>query len=189
MRHLLLVLSLLPFSAGAEVYKWVDDKGVVHYTDKPPGQNAKPARLPPLQTYKGGTTPDLNRYESRTPATAPAAGGATPAIEIVSPTQDQTFFSGESSVVVAVDLSLTEGQQLVYFLDGAAKSPPVSQTSYELKGVERGSHTVSVALIAEDGRELGRSAPVTIHMKPPSLISRPGAPRTPGSPQPPRQPR
>lgn len=35
-RHLLLALCALPLLAGAQVYRWVDEQGKVHYTDKPP---------------------------------------------------------------------------------------------------------------------------------------------------------
>ena len=37
MRWLLLTWLLLPLAAGAQgLYKWVDEKGVVHYSDTPP---------------------------------------------------------------------------------------------------------------------------------------------------------
>jgi len=120
MRALLAALLMLPVLAYAadrkpEVYKWVDDKGVVHYTDKPPSENATPAKLPPLQTYKGGTPPDLSRFDK-------GGGKATGAaqIQVVTPAQDETFRSGERTVPVAVVLTpqLTEGQRLVYLLDG-----------------------------------------------------------------------
>jgi hypothetical protein len=44
MRALLFtVLSILAFAASAQVYRWVDEKGTVHYSDAapPPGVNAK----------------------------------------------------------------------------------------------------------------------------------------------------
>lgn len=37
----LLLLSLLPTQASAEVYKWKDKNGVVRYTDTPPPSNVK----------------------------------------------------------------------------------------------------------------------------------------------------
>jgi hypothetical protein len=51
---LLLPWLLLPLAAGAQgLYKWVDDKGVVHYSDKPPagksGQKLNVAPQPPLE--------------------------------------------------------------------------------------------------------------------------------------------
>lgn len=33
--HALLAAALLPVAAAAQIYKWVDEDGVVHYTDQP----------------------------------------------------------------------------------------------------------------------------------------------------------
>src|SRR5690349_18207126 len=128
MRTFLLLVALLPALAAAqdaatpapapvakkpatrsgEVYKWIDDKGVVHYTDKPPSQNATPAALPPLQTYKGGTTPNLSRFErpaskapDAAPGTAPAAASGAQ-LQIVTPSSGETFSGGQRIVPVAV---------------------------------------------------------------------------------------
>jgi hypothetical protein len=47
MKGVLLVLSLLLISAAvsAEVYKWVDDKGEVHYGDRPKGDQDAPISI------------------------------------------------------------------------------------------------------------------------------------------------
>jgi hypothetical protein len=169
MRALAWVLMLaLPLAAAAEVYKWVDEKGVVHYTDKPPEDNAKPAKLPPLQTYKGGTVPDLQRFDKPVPGAAPAGKAQ---IQVVTPSPDETFRGGERTVPVAVLVTpaLTEGQKLVYLLDGQP-SPPTSDTSFAFTQVERGAHTVSVTLLDAAGQEVGRSQSVTFHMKPPIVV-------------------
>jgi hypothetical protein len=33
--YALIATALVPLSAGAQIYKWVDEDGVVHYTDQP----------------------------------------------------------------------------------------------------------------------------------------------------------
>jgi hypothetical protein len=43
---LFLLVALLPLAAGAQVYRWVDDKGQVHYTQVPP-PGAKTRELAP----------------------------------------------------------------------------------------------------------------------------------------------
>ena len=171
MRIALIVLLLLPLATHAadpkkpEVYKWVDDKGVVHYTDKPPAENATPAKLPPLQTYKGGTVPSLGKFDR------PTSKGTTASaqIQVVTPSRDETFRGGERVVPVAVMVTpqLREGQRLIYLLDGTPASQPTTDTSYALTGVERGSHTVSVSLVDANGEELASSTGITFHMKPP----------------------
>ena len=48
---LLLVLAAAP--AGAQLYRWVDDKGVVNYGEKPPaGRNATPVNAQPAGTIE-----------------------------------------------------------------------------------------------------------------------------------------
>ena len=155
-----------PAPKKAEVYKWTDDKGVIHYTDKPPTDNAKPATLPPLQTYKRGTLPDLNKFAAPAPAKPEAARGAQ--IQIVTPASEETFRSDRAiSVAVIVSPAPDPSQKLVYMLDGQAIGSPTSETSYALTEVDRGEHSVSVALVDASGQELSRSAPVTFFMKPP----------------------
>ncbi len=184
MRILLVLLLLLPSLAVAKdaVYKWVDENGVVHYTDKPPTENAKPAKLPPLQTYKGGTNPNLTKFQKQ--EVKGTAGYAQ--IQIVTPSRDETFRGGERVVPVAVMVTpqLTEGQRLVYLLDGTPQSTPTTDTSFALTGVDRGSHTVTVSLVDANGTELASSSGVTFHMKPPiagqaNQASQPPKPVTP----------
>lgn len=46
---LLILACSLSTAAYAETYKWVDEKGVTHYTDKPPPPNAKKVEQKKLQ--------------------------------------------------------------------------------------------------------------------------------------------
>jgi hypothetical protein len=168
MRIVLAMLLLFPalgFAADAarkpEVYKWVDDKGVVHYTDKPPTSDATPVKLPPLQTYKRGTTPDLNRFERAGPAGATVPAG--PNIQVVTPAREETFHGSERTVPVAVIVTpgLQPEQKLLYMLDGKPLGSPTDDTSYALTEVDRGQHSVAVAVLDGSGQELSRSVPVT----------------------------
>lgn len=47
-RLLFVALALLPLSAAAQAYRWVDEKGQVHYSQvPPPGRSARPVGPPP----------------------------------------------------------------------------------------------------------------------------------------------
>jgi hypothetical protein len=161
----LLVLFAGTVSAADPVYKWVDENGVVHYTDKPPSDNAKPAKLPPLHTYKSGTNPNLSKFDKG--AQGGKATGAAQ-IELVTPAQDETFRGGERAVPVAVVVTpqLKEGQRLIYLLDGTPQATPTTNTSFAFTEVNRGSHTAAVTLVDEAGNTLATSKTVTFHMKP-----------------------
>ena len=61
MRGLILVVLLATLTGGvarAAIYKWVDENGSMHFSDKPP--QTKPAEVytpGPVNTYKDETTP------------------------------------------------------------------------------------------------------------------------------------
>lgn len=161
----LLLVSALPIQA--QVYRWVDAGGVVHYSDKPHRQNAKPVALPPLQTMASGDVSDPFAGNASKPA--PEAS-AMPAPSIISPAQDATIRDAQDQVTVTVDATLKPGQGLVYSVDGRARNrTPTPSTAYRLDDVYRGTHQLAVALVGADGRTLARSRPVTIYMKPPTV--------------------
>lgn len=167
----ILVAALLVLAAGTAVaadpvYKWVDENGVIHYTDKPPSDNAKPAKLPPLHTYKGGTNPNLSKFD-KGPQGGKAMGAAQ--LELVTPAQDETFHGAQRTVPVAVVVTpqLKQGQKLIYLLDGTPQSTPTTNTSFAFTEVDRGAHTASVMLVDEAGNPLANSKTVTFHVKPP----------------------
>jgi hypothetical protein len=68
MKRFPVLLILLAASVHADVYKSVNEKGEVIYSDQPT-PNAKPMKLPELPTYTAPAVPGL----SSTPATAPVA--------------------------------------------------------------------------------------------------------------------
>lgn len=171
---LLLLLTLIP--AAAEVYRWTDDKGVIHYGDKAPADNVKPVQLPPLQTYSPSTPP---RPAATSSGTAPAAvDSAPPKIRIASPTQDETVRDAEQRLSVAVDVELQPAQGLLYFLDGSQQNKlPTVSMAYLMENVERGEHIITAAVVSADGKLLSRSEPVTVHIKPPIAQPPPPPPK------------
>lgn len=171
-----------PPTTQNQVYKWVDEQGVVHYTDKPPSDGAQPAKLPALQTYKEGTTPNLRKFDKPN-AAATTEGSAQ--LDIVTPAHDETFRERTVPVAVMVTPQLKAGQKLIYLLDGVPASAPTTQTSYALTEVDRGTHTVSVTVVDEAGNQYGSSAPVTVHVKPPT-VDKPGGKKP---SQPPNKPK
>ncbi|MCK9194239.1 MAG: DUF4124 domain-containing protein [Nevskia sp.] len=162
----LIILAAVALPASAEVYRWTDAKGVVHYTDKPPAADAKPVELPPLQTFSAG------------PAAAPSAPDTAAApvpthIAITEPTPAATIRDPEGNVSVVVDGAVDSGQGLIYLLDGKPQNaPPTPSSAYLITGVERGEHQISASLVDANGHELARAAAVTIFMMPSPVIRR-----------------
>lgn len=166
---LALLLSAAPLAAKDEIYRWVDAEGVIHYGSRPPSKDAKPAELPQLQTYKAGAAP----VSGALPATAPGSAdtkAATLSLRLTAPVEGETFRDpqGVIPVSVAVEPELPPGVAFVFYLDGVAQNKkPWAAPGYTFTEVERGEHTVSVALVTGEGAELQRTAGVRIYQMPP----------------------
>lgn len=175
MRALTLLLCLLTLPVQAEVYRWVDAQGNVHYGDRSPQRAAQPAKLPPLQLIPG----QPSRSSSRT-GTRPVQSGSetmvlNPAsfpVRVVSPKADEVFRQPDRSlpISVALDKNLPAGSGLIFRVDGnPANRAPIQASTFTATGIDRGSHLVDVSVVDASGRELGRSAPVLVHLKPPGV--------------------
>jgi len=171
------LILLLAVPAYAEIYKWTDANGTVHYSDSPT-KNAKPANLPKLQGLD----------KSRLPATSSTNNNneqatTAPSIAIVRPQPQETLRDGRGLVPVqaAISPALKKGQQLIYYVDGQpTESSPTGATSVQLQGVPRGQHQVSVAVVVGE-KEVSRSPAVVFHMKPPTALT-PLSQTAPGNP-------
>ena len=167
----LIGVTLAAAAGAAEVYRHVDKDGVVHYSDQPPTKGAKPVVLPPIQVVG----PVGGRPAAGAPPAAVEAdltGSAPLSVSIMSPTPDQTFRGDDRRLPVSVRMNqpLPEGHGLLYLLDGTAQNAaPTRALNYTLTGVERGEHMVAVATVDASGKEVARTAPVIVHMKPPTV--------------------
>jgi hypothetical protein len=161
-------LGLSTAAVATEIYRWVDNKGVVHYSDKPLAPSDKPAELPHLQTYAHGANPGgLPPARSENAAPPPKRQGG--ALAIVAPAPDETIRDAEGKFTVTVAANPKEGEGLIYYLDGTAENAePTPSTAYLYSGVERGDHSVAAALLGADGKELER-ATVNVHVMPPTV--------------------
>lgn len=163
-----LLLNLLP--ARAEIYRWVDDKGVTHYGDKPPKEGVRPVELPPLQTYSPSDSAPTAIAPSPADRSTPASDGKR-SLRIVSPTQDDTIRDASAGISMTVDAALQPGEGLLFFLDGVQQNKMATPSSAWLfEHVERGEHQLGAAIVSANGREVLRAAPVTVHVKPPIVL-------------------
>lgn len=179
-RFVLAAALLAGMSAtAAEVYRWVDADGVIHYGDKPPTPDAQPVDLPPIQTIGPGPVSRSASQASEAQSLTPAGGQS---IRVTSPAAEEVLRGDDRRLLVSVSLGqpLAEGAGVVYLLDGSPRNAsPSSNLSFVMDDVERGSHLVSAKIVDGSGRELGRAAPVIVHMKPPTVNQAPQVPRPP----------
>ncbi|MGB0955432.1 MAG: DUF4124 domain-containing protein, partial [Panacagrimonas sp.] len=142
------MFACLSLPATAQVYRWVDKDGVVHYTDKPPQPDATPVDLPPLHRMAPAEEVKTEVLVDEAPVAAPTPINVE--LEIISPEPDQTYRSAERLVPVELALNspLPDGYRLRYLLDGLTKADePADALSVVLLNVARGAHIDTDALV------------------------------------------
>ncbi len=162
-----MVLGMTP--AIAEVYRWVDDRGVVHFSDTPqPG--AKRIELKPPTIYTPRTIAPIapaTRKGSAASAGSQSRVASYPDLKILGPRQNQVIRSNDGKVAVELQIGkpLKRGQRLRVYLDDVEVASGLSATSLVLSDVDRGSHKLAFSVFDADGTELARSPDVTFHLQ------------------------
>ena len=154
MRTALLILALLaaPAFAGQTVWKWVDDKGVTHYSDQP---------VPGAQRVEisGGSRADSVNASPSTPSSSTSSRSPAPAVtsyrnfEIWKPGDQETIANsgGVVDVRLRYEPELQPGHSLYLYLDGRlVQDFPPTAMEYSLRDVPRGLH--SLIAVIQDGR-------------------------------------
>jgi hypothetical protein len=160
---LLMTLSVLPTALGDTLYKWVDEQGNVHYSDKPqPG--ATKIHLPNAQTY---VAPEValpgSVHEGGNPQLQQQAHSYA-TFKITSPAADETL-NNVQSVTVTVDLEpgLMDGDKITIALDGQSQGPG-SALSATFDDVDRGEHSASATVSEANGQTINAPA-VTFYIQ------------------------
>jgi hypothetical protein len=169
-KYLFLLLLLFCFSASAEIYKWVDQYGNVHFSDSEKN-GSQQVELPKANTY----TPPKRVEVPVSPEGEEQATGYTD-MAIVKPEQNETIRSNIGDVSIAINLTpaLRPGDSVTLYMDGKELLKGESQTSFSLTGVERGSHTLRATVIGSEGTELISSKSILFHLHKVSVLKRKG---------------
>jgi Domain of unknown function (DUF4124) len=156
-------------AVAGTVYKWVDENGVVHYSDQP-HPNAQKIQLQQAQTYKASAGP------AAPPApTVPAAPTQTGyrGCAVVEPQADQSFANLDSlTVVVQTDPPLHAGDQIFITYDGQPlNGNSATGGSFTISPVDRGTHTVQAVVRDSEGTVVCQAPGVTFNVHQPSILS------------------
>ena len=159
-RTLIAILSLAAVSAVfADAYRWVDEEGVVQYSDRPhPGAvriilsagRAQPARPRTAYTVTPQEPDQVAEAEAETPNYE--------SIDIASPGPEETLWNIGGSLNVTVNLQpgLHAGDPLRVHINGTPQI--VGGTSFVLPEIYRGVHNIQVEVIDQAGQLKIRSA-------------------------------
>ncbi|MGD8976338.1 MAG: DUF4124 domain-containing protein [Gammaproteobacteria bacterium] len=185
MRWILLMVCLVVTPVfGEEAYRWVDEDGVLHFSDTPhPG--AELIELGEVQTFSAPAAPAAPPPASGTSA---AAEEETPAdlyrtFKIVQPAPEQTIRdnSGTLDISLDVDPRIRTGHRLELFLDGqSVDGIPRATTRFTIDGVPRGAHTLRAELRDGSGNPVAESPTVRFYVMQTS-IQNPANPLAPGN--------
>lgn len=145
---------------GKKVYKQVNPDGTITYSDKP-AAGAQEVDIPTAPTYQPPKVPAFTPYQ-KPEKPAPFAYDS---LTITSPANDETIRenTGDVTVVLSVSPSLRPGHRIEYLLDGASVERS-TQTSYQFKNLDRGSHSITAQIVDESGNVIS-SASVTVHLQ------------------------
>jgi len=160
-----LVLVLATSVALAQAYRWVDENGVIHYSDRPqPG-----AEEVVLETAPAVSIPP------RRPATASRAAPGqeeqsdlAPGYEslaVASPAAEETLWNIGGVLNVSLDLqpALQRGHQLRVYFDGTPQL--VTGTQFQLQEVYRGVHNLQAEVLDANGELMIRSQPSRFYVQ------------------------
>lgn len=174
MKKIILIFCLCFFSYNvwAQIYRTVDENGVVTYSDQP-NPKAESVKLPSANI---STQPAQPKEKSEKTETTDAVEKKLSqhvdytAFEISAPKDQDTFQNAtEFPVSVTTNPALQEGDKIQFLLDGSPVLSPTENTSITIprvqdgkEMVERGSHTLSAQIINAKGDVIATTPAITV---------------------------
>lgn len=162
----ILLLTVLAV-AGADVYRWVDADGQVHFSDTP---RAGAERIT-IQVPQPRSAPATDRQSPDQGTTDDDAAGdfaGYDSLTIQSPGQDETLWNieGELNIAAAVQPDLQPDHTLQVFLDGQALPPAdPGATSLTVSNVYRGQHSLRAVILDGSGAVMAESPTVSFYVR------------------------
>ncbi len=156
--------------AAAEVFRWVDDDGQVHYSDRPQ-EGAESVILPEAQTF---TAPVIERSRRTADDAKAEAASNYRKLTITRPADGQAAWDNPGDVAVALSLApkLQSQHTVVLYMDGeTAGSSSSGDLTFNLTGVLRGTHALRAVVQDATGNSLIESSPVTFTVHKTSVLN------------------
>jgi len=157
-RPIFVLLGLLATAAvSADVWRWVDDEGVVQFSDTP-REGAELVDVSESSRSTGARVfRDTAPNNSNDDATTPQQAFKYESLSISSPGAEETLWNIEGTLSVSLSLSpgLQTGHQVRVYFNGEARM--VNSTSFTLDEVHRGVHNIQAEVLDATGRLMIRS--------------------------------
>ena len=177
-----LCLLMLAFTGQTAIYKWVDSKGEVHYSDTPT-RDAEQIKLSDPTIY----TPTGTGSSAAQPQTSDSAPDVKSlkysSFVIVAPGNNETVQANDGKVTVQFDIQprIQAGHYIVPVVDGRILSQRVVGPVLVLEGMERGAHMVHASIHNPTGQLQARSNIVQFFVQQTSVVEDGKSPDLPDS--------
>lgn len=154
----LLIVSLNGYTAAQKVYSWKDKNGVLVFSDTP---------------RPGATEVKLNTQNLTMPATdtsiLDASSNTAPVnfkVIIAAPSNEETVRENTGSVYVTTRITprFKAGFKVQLLVDGAPHGDPSNSTTFALREVDRGEHTLQAKLFDANNKLVSVSPVSTFFM-------------------------
>jgi hypothetical protein len=165
-----LALWLVSLTASAQIYKSVDENGVVTFSDVPPeASSGKTSSVvkPNVTNSMPGLRPMVHSPEEATDDKSAARS-----VSIASPLNNATIPMGAGIFDVTAELGapLAEDELLALYLDDELVDGPQASAGWTLTYVIRGPHTLQVRRISRAGETISQSEKITVFVLRPSVL-------------------
>lgn len=153
----------------AQAYKWTDEDGVIHYSDRPHegaeevvlhsgGVRPSGVSSPPVQNYRANkdenAEPEAFKYES---------------LAVVSPASEETLWNIGTVLDVTLEVTpaLQSGHKMNVYYDGLPIE--VASTTFRIEEVYRGAHNLQAEILDRTGRLMIRSEATRFYVQQTSI--------------------
>ena len=172
LKHTIIILisTLAAGAVLAQAYKWTDEDGVVHFSDRPQA-GAERIQL----SSDGRRRPPPPQTVSSAAATAEAAPEEAAvfryeSLTIGSPLAEETLWNieGVLNVTLNVDPALQSGHRIRVYFDGTPRM--VNRMSFQIDEVYRGVHNIQAEIVDASGTMMIRSMPNRFYVQQNTIV-------------------
>jgi hypothetical protein len=180
---ILILLVACSVATAAEVYRWVDEEGETHYSDRP-HENAEKVTLPKAQTFSAPAPQQRTRGSdaAKDEQGDKKENASYRSVKIVSPKSGEVLWNtgGLMKVSVSTQPRLRRGHTLMVYLDGRRVGDLAgNKREIELNEIFRGEHALHAEVHDADGSVVEKGDAVTFTVQQTS-IQNPNNPNVPG---------
>lgn len=153
-------------SAAPKIYKYVDEDGTIHYSEKKPFADAKEADIKAAITIIESSEIEPRSTRRRIEHKIKQEAAKVESFTMVAPAPGSTLWGTGGNVLASVSIDeVASNHRINFFLDNVSRGK-VKSNSQLIADVERGEHTIYATLIDVNTRAVIKTTPViTFYLK------------------------